>query len=159
MNQLSDSYTKVSRSAINLKIAIIIRFCMADELNGHALPVHHTNPYKNYNFQNDGTLCYFGLWLKYAALTTLGLCFPGCVLFMCFDQTWSKAVLSWQRSIVSVFELVWVHTYAYSSSFIFQVLFDRSTWIFSIALISVGCTNLNLITQTWAKKWICRGLS
>ena len=31
------------------------RFCMADELNGQALPVHHTNPYKNYNFQNDGT--------------------------------------------------------------------------------------------------------
>ena len=26
---------------------------MADELNGQALPVHHTNPYKNYNFQND----------------------------------------------------------------------------------------------------------
>ena len=54
---------KVSRSAINLKIAIIIRFCMADELNGQALPVHHTNPYKNYNFQNDGTSRYFGLWL------------------------------------------------------------------------------------------------
>ena len=43
MDQLSDSYTKVSRSAINLKIAIIIRFCMADELNGQTLPVHHTN--------------------------------------------------------------------------------------------------------------------
>ena len=56
----SSSYTKVSRSAINLKIA---RFCMADELNGQALPVHHTKPYKNYNFQNDGTSWYFGLWL------------------------------------------------------------------------------------------------
>ena len=51
---------EVSRSAINL-IAIIIRFCMADELSGQALPVHHTNPYKNYNFQNDGTSRYFGL--------------------------------------------------------------------------------------------------
>ena len=29
---------------------------MADELNGQALPVHHTNPYKSYNFQNAGTL-------------------------------------------------------------------------------------------------------
>ena len=37
-------------SAINLKIAIIIRFCMADELNGQALPIHHTNPHKKYNF-------------------------------------------------------------------------------------------------------------
>ena len=34
---------------------------MADELNGHALPVHLTNPDKNYNFQNDGTSRYFGL--------------------------------------------------------------------------------------------------
>ena len=36
---------------------------MADELKGHALPIHHTKPYKNYNFQNDGTSRYFGLCL------------------------------------------------------------------------------------------------
>ena len=34
---------------------------MADELNGQALPVHHTKPYKYYNFQNDGSSWYFGL--------------------------------------------------------------------------------------------------
>ena len=28
---------------------------MADELNGQILPIRHTIPYKNYNFQNDGT--------------------------------------------------------------------------------------------------------
>ena len=42
-------------SAINLKNEVIIRFCMADELNRHVLPVHHTKPYKNSNFQDDGT--------------------------------------------------------------------------------------------------------
>ena len=36
---------------------------MTDELNGQALTVHRTNPYKNYNFQNDGTSRFFGLWL------------------------------------------------------------------------------------------------
>ena len=42
---------------------------MADELNGHALPVHHTNPYKN-----GGTSRYFGsVTLKIGALTKLGL--------------------------------------------------------------------------------------
>ena len=50
---------KVLQSAINLKIAILIKFCTADER--HALPVHHTNPYRNYNFQNDCTSQYFGL--------------------------------------------------------------------------------------------------
>ena len=29
---------------------------MADELNGQVLPVHHTKPHKNYNF-NDGPDC------------------------------------------------------------------------------------------------------
>ena len=28
---------------------------MADEVNGQILPIRHTKPYKNYNFQNDGT--------------------------------------------------------------------------------------------------------
>ena len=54
---------------INLKIGIIIRFCMADELNGQALPVHHTKPYKYYNFQNAGASWYFGIdseiWCTY----------------------------------------------------------------------------------------------
>ena len=45
---------------------------MADELNGQALPVRHKNPYKNYNFQNDGTSRYFSLTLKIGALTKLG---------------------------------------------------------------------------------------
>ena len=34
---------------------------MADELKGQALPIHRTKPYKNYNFQNDGTSQYFVL--------------------------------------------------------------------------------------------------
>ena len=37
------------------------KVCMADGLNGQALPVHHTKPYKKYSFQNDGTSRYFGL--------------------------------------------------------------------------------------------------
>ena len=53
VDQLLESYTKVSQSTINLKIVIIIRFCMADNWQG--LPVHHTNPYLKDNFQNDGT--------------------------------------------------------------------------------------------------------
>ena len=73
-------YTKVSRSVINLKIVIIIRFCMPDELNGHALPVHHTKPS---NFQNDSTSRYFGLWLsKLVHLLNLFF-FQWGVLFMC----------------------------------------------------------------------------
>ena len=54
------SYTKMSQKAINLTIAISMRFCMADELNGQALSIHHTNPYINYNSQNGGTSRYFG---------------------------------------------------------------------------------------------------
>ena len=50
---------------------------MADELNGQALPVHHTNPYKIYNFQNDDTSWYFwSVILTIGALTKLGLFFP-----------------------------------------------------------------------------------
>ena len=29
-----------------MNIVIVIRFCMEDELNGQALHVHHTKPYK-----------------------------------------------------------------------------------------------------------------
>ena len=66
-----------------------MRFCMADELNGQALPVHLTNPDKNYNFQNDGTSRYFGL----GALSKLGSFFPVVVLFMCLIKLSRAAVL------------------------------------------------------------------
>ena len=85
VDQFSESYTKVLRSTIILKITITIRFCMADELNGQALPVQHTNPYKRYNFQNDGTSRYFGLWLW--KLAKLGLFFPVVCFIHVFDQT------------------------------------------------------------------------
>ena len=94
MDQLSESYTKVWRSAINLKIAII-RFCMADELNGQALPVHHTKPYKKYNFQIDGTSRCFGLRLwKLVHLLSLVCSFYWCVL-----SNFSRAVIPWQRPV------------------------------------------------------------
>ena len=32
---------------------------MADQLNGRGLPIRHTEPYKNRNFQNDGASRYF----------------------------------------------------------------------------------------------------
>ena len=62
---------------------------MADELNGQALPFHHTKPYKKDNFQNDGTSRYFGLWLwKLVYLVTkLGLFFPLVCFIHVFDQT------------------------------------------------------------------------
>ena len=56
-------------------------FRMADQLNGQALPVHHTKPYKNYNLQNDGTSRYFGVWLG------LGSFFPVVCFIHVFDQT------------------------------------------------------------------------
>ena len=59
-DQLSESYTKVSRSAVILEISIFIRLRMA---NGQTLPVQficHTEPYKNYNFLIDGAPQYFG---------------------------------------------------------------------------------------------------
>ena len=43
MDQFSKSHTKVSRSAINLKIVIFIRFCMADKACAFAI---HAEPYK-----------------------------------------------------------------------------------------------------------------
>ena len=55
----------------------------------HALPIHHANPYNNYNFQNDGKfmVLYFGLWLKIGAVTKLGLFFPVVCIINVFDQT------------------------------------------------------------------------
>ena len=55
---------------------------MGDELNGQALPVHHTNLYKDYNFQNDGTSWYFGLLILKVQVHLLNLvCWY--VLVMC----------------------------------------------------------------------------
>ena len=66
---------------------IFIRFCKADELNGQALLIHHTNPCKNYNFQNDGTSRYFGLWLwRWVYLLNL-VCSFQCVFIYVFHQT------------------------------------------------------------------------
>ena len=55
---------------------------MADELNGHALPVHHTNPFIITIFKMmelHGTLV---VTLKIGAFTKLGLFFP-VVCFIC----------------------------------------------------------------------------
>ena len=99
MDQLSESYTKLLRSAINLKIAIIIRFCMTDELNGQALPAHHTNPYKNYNFQNDGTSRYFGLWLWKLMHLLDFVCSSSGVFSLCVWSNCSRAAVPWQTSM------------------------------------------------------------
>ena len=76
MDQLSESYTKVSRNAINLEIVIIIRLCMADELNGASLA---RSPYKTlYNLQFSKWWHVTVVWsvtLKIGALTKLGLSF------------------------------------------------------------------------------------
>ena len=48
-------------SVVILEFSLLIRLCMA---NGQPLPIQfvgHTKPYKNYNFQTDGTLQYFGV--------------------------------------------------------------------------------------------------
>ena len=73
----------MSESETTLKIVLFIRFCMADKLNGQGLPVRHTKPYKNWNFQNDGAfnLRYFGV---------LACSFQWYVLCLCLaklDQT------------------------------------------------------------------------
>ena len=94
----------------NLNIVIIIRFCMEDELNGQALHVHHTKPYKNYNFQNDGTSRYFSLWLwKLVRLLNLACSFQGLGVF--YSWVWSncsRAAVPWQRSIISLVLALWV---------------------------------------------------
>ena len=51
---------------------------MADELNWQALPVHHTNPYKNQ---------IWSVSLKHGALTKLGLFFPVVCFLHVFDQS------------------------------------------------------------------------
>ena len=59
---------------------------MADKLNGQSLPVGHTEPYKNWNFQNECASQYFGecLW----KLVHLLMFFFSLVIFMfVFDQT------------------------------------------------------------------------
>ena len=51
---------KVSRSAINLKAVVFIRFCTADNLSRQGSPIRHKKRYKNINFQNDGASRYSG---------------------------------------------------------------------------------------------------
>ena len=47
------------------------------ELNRQALPVHHTKPYKNYNFEKGWRfMVFWSVTLKIGALTELGLFFP-----------------------------------------------------------------------------------
>ena len=61
--------------------------------------VHHTKPYRYYNFQNDGTSRYFGLWLwKLVHLLNLVCSFQWCVLFVCLIN-FIRAAVPWQRSI------------------------------------------------------------
>ena len=107
MHQLSELYTKVSRNAINLKIVVFIRFCMVDKLNGQGLAVSHTEPYKNWNFQNDGVSRYFGGWLwQLVHLLILFCSFHWCVLCLCLIKTLVEhlycdkdlfTALNWQR--------------------------------------------------------------
>ena len=56
-------------------------------VNGQALPVQcicHTEPYKNYNFQIDVALRYFGVWIwQLVHLLILVYSFQWCVLFLC----------------------------------------------------------------------------
>ena len=62
------------------------------------LPIHHTNPYKSYHFQNDGTSRYFGLWLwKLVHLLNLVCSFQWCV--SCVWSNFSRAAVPWQRAI------------------------------------------------------------
>ena len=60
---------------------------MADELNGHALPIHHTKPSKNYNFQNDDTTVLWSVTLKIGAASKLALFFP----MVCFIHVFSQS--------------------------------------------------------------------
>ena len=46
-DQFTESETKASRSAINLKIVVFTRFRKADELNGQGLSIHHTELCEN----------------------------------------------------------------------------------------------------------------
>ena len=103
MHQFSESQTKVPWSAIILKIVIFIRICM---VNGQGMPVQlvcHTKPYNNCNFQIDGALQYFGVWLwQLVHLLLLVYSFQWCVLFLCLAK-W--AVLSVIK-VHSIFEII-----------------------------------------------------
>ena len=64
---------------------------------------HHTKPYKNYNFQNDGTSGHFTvLWsvtLKIGAVSKLGLFFPVVCFIHVFGQTLAEQLYNVTRSI------------------------------------------------------------
>ena len=85
---MSESYNIVTQRAINLKIVVFIRFCMADKLNGQRLPVHRTEPYINGHFQNDGASRYFGGWLWQLVHFLILFCsFHWRVLCLCLIKT------------------------------------------------------------------------
>ena len=137
---MSESQTKVSRR--NLKIAIITRFCMADELNGQALPVHHTKPYKKYNFQIDGTSRCFGLRLwKLVHLLSLVCSFYWCVL-----SNFSRAVIPWQRPVGR----------AYIKNTLLYLSFIIST-VHSIS--SSACVCLLFSPSNMCQAWLCYQLN
>ena len=85
MHQLSESQTKVTWSAIFLKIVIFIRFCT---VNGQGMPVQlicHTKPYNNRTV--DDASRYFGVWLwQLVHLLILVCSFQWCVLFLCLAK-------------------------------------------------------------------------
>ena len=62
-----------------------MRFCMADELNRRALPIHHTPDTLKIGTQLLNMVCLFQ-W---------------CVLFMCLIKLYTRAAVLWQRSISS----------------------------------------------------------
>ena len=89
---MSDLYTKVFRSAINVKIVIIRRFCMADELNGQACPFIIQNLIKitiTKKMALHGTLvCGSENWCTYSTWFVLS---SG--VFYVFDQTLAEQLV------------------------------------------------------------------
>ena len=72
---------------------------MTDGLNRQALSVHHTKPYKNYNFEKGWHfMVFWSVTLKIGALTELGLFFP-VAYFICVWSNESRASVPWQMSI------------------------------------------------------------
>ena len=82
--EFSESSTKVLWSAVIFKVKIFIRFCIVNGQYEQALPICHTEHYKNYDFQIDGTLWYFGVWVWQLVHVLILVCsFQWCVLFLC----------------------------------------------------------------------------
>ena len=67
-------------------------------------PVHHTKPYKYYNFQNDGTSRrYYGLWLTLVHSLNLVCSFQWCVFYWCVWSNFSRAAV-----VTKIFRLHWL---------------------------------------------------